>query len=135
MTAGRWSRRASQILEVDPANPAVNVVPVRARDRAIGRETVSAMARRLGATAAVNGGYFLTTGPYAGGSSGVYLSNGEVVGSPASVTPRTALMFCSEKDDVERLEFEAVGFTGLVRSSTGSTAAVTGLHRARRGRG
>ncbi|HEY3443004.1 MAG TPA: phosphodiester glycosidase family protein [Paludibaculum sp.] len=120
-----------QILEVDPKHPAVNVLPVRARDRAIGRETVSGMARRLGATAAVNGGYFLTTGPYAGGSSGVYLSNGEVVGTPAGDTPHTALVFCAEKSDIERLEFEAVGYAGEVRSSTGSTAKVTGLHRAR----
>ena len=120
-----------QILEVDPKHPAVNLLPVRALDHAIGRETVSAMARRLGATAAVNGGYFLTTGAYAGGSSGVYLWNGEVVGSPATSRPRTALVFCSEKADVERLEFEAVGFTGRVRSSDGGTAGVTGLHRAR----
>jgi len=120
-----------QILEVDPRHPAVNVLPVRARDQAIGRETVSGMARRLGATAAVNGGYFTTTGPYAGGSQGVFLSNREVVGSPAGSRPRTALVFCAEKDDVERLEFEAVGYAGEARSSTGSTAKVTGLHRAR----
>lgn len=120
-----------QILEVDPRHPAVNVLPVRARDQAIGRETVSGMARRLGATAAVNGGYFITTGPYAGGSQGVFLSNGEVVGSPAGSRPRTALVFCSEKDDVERLEFEAVGYAGEARSSSGASAKVTGLHRAR----
>ncbi len=120
-----------QILEVDPKHPAVNVLPVRAHDRAIGRETVSAMAGRYGATAAVNGGYFLTAGPYAGGSSGVYLANGEVMGAPAGKTPRTALVYCAEPGDVERLEFEAVGFAGHVRSSTGGAIAVTGLHRAR----
>lgn len=120
-----------QILEVDPKHPAVNLLPVRARDQAIGRETVSGMARRLGATAAVNGGYFITTGPYAGGSSGVYLVNGEVAGSPAGSKPRTALVFCAEKNDIERLEFEAVGWVGEVRSSTGAAAQVTGLHRAR----
>ena len=44
-----------QILEVDPKHRAVNLLPVRALGQAIGRETVSAMARRLSATAAVNG--------------------------------------------------------------------------------
>ncbi len=120
-----------QILEVDPKNPAVNILPARAHDRAIGRETVSSMARRLGAAAAVTGGYFITAGPYAGGSSGVCFWNGEAIASPDSSTPRTALVFCSEKDDVERLEFEPVGFSAQVRSSTGGTAAVTGLHRVR----
>jgi Phosphodiester glycosidase/Bacterial SH3 domain len=122
-----------QVLEVDPKSPAVNLLPVRAQDRAIGRETVSAMARRLGAAAAVNGGYFITAGPYAGGSSGAFLGKGEVVALPGSGTPRTALVFCSEKDDVERLEFEPVGFVARVSSSTGGTAVVTGLHRARGG--
>lgn len=120
-----------QILEVDPKHPAVNILPVRAHDRVIGRETVSAMSRRLGAAAAVNGGYFITAGPYAGGSSGAYFWNGEATALPDSGTPRTALVFCSEKDDVERLEFEPVSFSAQVRSSTGGIAAVTGLHRAR----
>lgn len=41
---------------------------------------------------AAPGGYFLTTGPYAGGSSGVYMWDGEVLSLPASGTPRTALV-------------------------------------------
>src|SRR6187455_3152241 len=61
-----------QILEVDPANRAVNLLPVRAHDRAIGKETPSSMAERYGATAAINGGYFEVEGPYAGASAGTY---------------------------------------------------------------
>jgi len=46
---------AMQVLEVDPRNAAVNLLPVRARDAGMGRETTSSMAQRLGAAAAVNG--------------------------------------------------------------------------------
>lgn len=78
-----------QTLEFDPANPAVNLLPVRALDRVEARETVSSMASRYGATAAVNGGYFTPIG----GSTGVYLWNREVI---ARGTGRSAIAWCEE---------------------------------------
>ncbi|NWF85385.1 MAG: phosphodiester glycosidase family protein [Bryobacteraceae bacterium] len=88
-------------LEIDPAHPAVNLLPVRALNAATGRETTSAMARRLGAVSAVNGGYFKPDGA----AAGVFVWNGKVLGEGAG---RTALLFCRERDDVERLEFDVV---------------------------
>lgn len=97
-----------QWLEIDPRHPAVNLFPARALDQSAGRETVSSMARRLGAVAAVNGGYFQTTGPWAGASAGAYQWNGRVL---AGWSGRTALFLCAESGDVERLDFAPVRFT------------------------
>src|SRR2546422_11374713 len=50
---------------------------VHAMDEAVGLETVSSMATRYGALAAVNSGYFVTTGTYRGDSVGVEMLNGK----------------------------------------------------------
>lgn len=88
-------------LEVDPKNPAVNLLPVRAMDAAKGRATTSSMAARLGAVAAVNGGYFKPDGS----AAGVFVLNREVLGDGSG---RSALLFCRERSGVERLEFDRV---------------------------
>lgn len=119
-----------QILEVDPSNPRVNLLPVRARDRLIGRETLSSMARRYGATAAVNGGYFVVSGAYAGSSTGVYQFNRRVLSGGAN---RTALLFCEETDFKERLEMDVVNFRGSARAAGGATFKISGMNRQRTG--
>jgi len=121
-----------QILEVDPSNPRVNLLPVRARDRLIGRETVSSMARRYGATAAVNGGYFVVSGTYAGSSTGVYQFNRQAVSDGDN---RTALLFCEETDFKERLEMDVVNFRGRVRAPDGATLNISGMNRQRADQG
>jgi hypothetical protein len=88
-------------LEVDPRSPAVNLLPVRAMDAPKGREATSSMALRLGAVAAVNGGYFKPDGA----AAGVFVLNGEVLGEGSG---RTGLLFCRERGDVEKLEFDIV---------------------------
>lgn len=101
-----------QILAVDPREPSVNLLPVRALDRAIGRERTSAMAERYGAIAAINGGFFVTRGVFLGASAYPYLLEGKVVSGGPS---RAALLFCEEKKFVEDLRIATVSFQGAVR--------------------
>lgn len=115
---------AMQILEVDPKDPRVNLLPVRALDRVTGKEIVSSMARRYGAAAAVNGGYFVVRGPYAGASVGVYQLDGRPLSSGAK---RTALLLCRETGFVERLEMDVVNFRGRVTAGR-AARPITGLN-------
>ncbi len=55
---------------------------VHALDEAVGLETVSSMATRHGALAAVNSGYFRTTGTYRGDSVGIDVMNGKLLSEP-----------------------------------------------------
>ena len=71
VTYRRYSSTAPQVihvLEVDPNH--VNIIAVRANDDGLGRETVGSMARRYGAIAAVNGGYYEAGGDKDGLPSG-----------------------------------------------------------------
>jgi exopolysaccharide biosynthesis protein len=115
-----------QVLEVDPANPAVNILPVHALDRATGKETTSSMARRYGATAAVNGGYFFVHDPLEGGSTGVYQLNGRVLSSGDS---RTALLFCKETADREQTAIATAVFHGTVTAGNGASHALAALNQ------
>ena len=116
-----------QVLEIDPREPNLILLPVRARDRAIGKETTSSLARRYGAVGAVNGGYFVvssTASGFAGQSSGAYMWNGEVVSGTSLV--RSALVRCAEGG----VAIDQVRFAGQVTDGDGS-ASLTGLNRAR----
>jgi exopolysaccharide biosynthesis protein len=62
---GHWNINA---LRVDMTQARLDIV--RARDVAIGLETVTSIAARTGAIAAVNGGYFRTSGDFLGDSTG-----------------------------------------------------------------
>jgi exopolysaccharide biosynthesis protein len=115
-----------QILEVDPTHPHIDVVAVRAKDAAVGRETMSSLAARYGATAAINGGYFVVLGPYAGASAGVYLWNGQVLGSGGQ---RSSLLLCREKNGVEQIDVDVVNFQGRYTAQNGNQRALDGLNR------
>ena len=115
------------VVEVDPREPNLILLPVRARDRAIGKETTSSLARRYGAAAAINGGYFVVSSSataFAGQSSGAYMWNGEVVSGTSLV--RSALVRCAEGG----VAIDQVRFSGQVSNGDGS-ATLTGLNRAR----
>jgi hypothetical protein len=114
-------------LEFDPKDKRVNLVPARASDKPIGKETVSSMASRYGATAAINAGYFFVMGPYAGGSMGVYQWNGTHVASGGG---RTALQVCREEGFVEHLEMSPVDFRGTVTAGPDSIL-LRGMNRPR----
>lgn len=124
---GNWNGQgpfAIQVLEVDPRHPAIDIVPVHARDGAPGRETVAEMSRRYGAAAAVNGGYFLYK-PYNGAAAGNQMIDGQMLFSGAS---RSALIFCREEQDIERLAVGRVQFAGRLRSAR-FDVPVHGLNR------
>jgi exopolysaccharide biosynthesis protein len=55
---------------------------VHALDEGVGLETVSSMAARHRALAAINGGYFRTTGTYRGESIGLLLLDGKLISEP-----------------------------------------------------
>ena len=57
------------ILYIDPQ--VVSITAVRAHDKFLGRETVSAMAQKKSALAGINGGFFRMGGPFDGEPVGV----------------------------------------------------------------
>jgi hypothetical protein len=75
--AAPWNVNA---LRVDLTQARLDVV--HARDDAVGRETLSAMAARTGVVAAINGGYFRMTGTFAGDSTGTLQIDGTLLSEP-----------------------------------------------------
>ncbi|HSR70383.1 MAG TPA: phosphodiester glycosidase family protein [Acidobacteriota bacterium] len=75
------------VLRVDPERAEIELV--RALNDGLGRETVSSMARRSGARAAVNAGFFTIGGRYDGLSTGVLKIEDGFYASPSR--PRGAL--------------------------------------------
>src|SRR5215207_3169417 len=94
------------VLELDPAV----VHGVLSNGRIAGRERVSAMGRRVGAVAGVNGGYF---GP-SGDPVGVLAIDGELLSEP--VAGRSALLVGAAGAVVAPLRFKgAVTINGVTR--------------------
>lgn len=116
-----------QILEIVPTHPAVRILPVRAKDRAAGRETVRSMARRYGAVAAVNAGYFVLTGPFAGASTGVYQTGGEVITSGSG---RSGAALCGENGTIAETRIGVFDFFGKL-SIRNESFPIMGLNRPR----
>jgi hypothetical protein len=75
--AGPW---LINLLRVDTRRVRLEVR--HALDEGVGLETVSAMAQRYGALAAVNGGFFAVSGNYRGDSVGVLFANGALLSEP-----------------------------------------------------
>lgn len=75
------------VLEVDRENFAI--VPARALDKCVGRETVLSLSKRKGAIAAVNGGFFEIGGYHDGSPCGILKIEGVWYGLPAR--PRGAV--------------------------------------------
>jgi hypothetical protein len=86
------------ILVLDPAR--TRLVLARAQDRGVGTEATSVMARRRGALAAVNAGFFRTSGPYKGEPAGIVISGGRVLSEPYLKRPGLAV---SNRGDRTRL--------------------------------
>lgn len=115
-----------QILEIQPKHPAVNLLAVRGNDRLNSRETVSSMARRYGAAAAVNGGYFVVSGPLAGASTGPWQFNRRPMYAGSG---RSGVVFCEEQDFVEQIEVARIDWQGEVRAASGQFYPLAGLNR------
>ena len=76
-TTGPWFINA---LRIDLNRATIKIV--RALDAGVGTETVSSLAARYRAAAAINGGYFRTTGTYRGESIGLVLLDGKLISEP-----------------------------------------------------
>lgn len=80
----RW---AINVLEVDPTSAKLSIG--LALDEIVGTETTSSIALRNGAVAAINGGYFRTTGTIRGEPMGLLEKHGKLLSEP--VIDRAAL--------------------------------------------
>ncbi len=114
------------ILRIDLAE--VRLEFVHALDEAVGLETVSSMATRHGALAAVNGGYFRTTGTYRGDSIGIDVLNGKLLSEPYNARAAVGLVERGGKQDVI---FGHLKFEGAIKSSGTGTHTIDGINRPR----
>jgi exopolysaccharide biosynthesis protein len=101
---------------------------VHALDEAVGLETVSSMATRYGALAAINSGFFRTTGTYRGDSVGVDLLNGRILSESNNAHAAVGLV---ETNGTQQLIFGHVTFSGELTAGAKLRHAVNGLNRPR----
>lgn len=84
------------VLEVDPTK--FSIIPARALDKCVGRETVLSLSKRKGAVAGVNGGFFEIAGHHDGAPCGILKIDGEWYGLP--VKPRGAIGWKNRTQEV-----------------------------------
>jgi Phosphodiester glycosidase/SPOR domain len=121
-SSGPW---VIQVLSVQPGAQAVVRAAV-ASDVLPGRETTSALARRLGAVAAVNGGFFVVNeaGGTEGDLAGLSVQSGQVISEAVNGRPALFMNSAPLKGAVIQ------GVTTAVSVIAGTQAhAVTGLNR------
>ncbi len=114
------------ILRIDLSQARLRLV--HALDEAVGLETVSSMAARYGALAAVNSGYFRTTGTYRGDSVGVEVLNGKILSESNNSRAAAGLI---DRRAKQELIFGHVSFDGEVFASPRIKHAIDGLNRPR----
>ena len=101
---------------------------VHALDEAVGLETVSSMAARHGALAAVNSGYFRTTGTYRGDAVGIEVLDGKLLSEPNNIRAAAGLI---ERNGKQELIFGHIKFDGQLVAGGQSKHAIDGLDRPR----
>jgi exopolysaccharide biosynthesis protein len=119
----RWTIHA---LIVDSKHARLKLA--QAMDEVAGAETTSSMAARHGALAAINGGYFRTTGIARGEPVGALTINGKVLSEP--VRNRAAL---AVKDDGKQVRVAITHFTmtAELRVDGKAARAISGINRPR----
>lgn len=111
------------VLRIDLGRAALKIV--HALDEGVGLETVSSMAARYRATAAINGGYFRTTGTYRGESIGLLLLEGKLISEPNNDRAAIGLISSADNDEVG---FSHLRFSGQI-SVRRRKHTVQGLNR------
>ncbi len=101
---------------------------VHALDEAVGLETVSSMAARYGALAAVNSGYFRTTGTYRGDSVGIEVLDGKILSESNNARAAVGLI---DRRGRQELFFAHLKFDGMVVAGLNVNHAIDGLNRPR----
>jgi len=99
---------------------------VHAMDEAVGLETTSSLAARYGALAAINSGYFRTTGTYRGDSIGVEFLNGKILSETNNARAAVGLI---ERNGTQELIFGHLKFTGEIVAA--AKHDINGLNRPR----
>ncbi len=94
-STGPWLINA---LRVDLSLATIRIV--RALDAGLGLETTSSLAARHGAAAAINGGYFRTTGTYRGESIGMVLLGGRLISEPYNDRAEIGLLEDGKRTEV-----------------------------------
>jgi exopolysaccharide biosynthesis protein len=120
--AGPWN---INILRIDPSRARLEIV--HARDNAVGLETVSSVAARHGAIAAINGGYFRMTGAFGGDSTGTLQIDGKILSEPDRGRAAVGLVRTGQ---TTRLVMGHVGWQGTV-DVEGRRRALNGVNRPR----
>ena len=119
---GHWN---VNVLRIDMSKARLDVV--RARDVAIGLETLSSIAARTGAIAAVNGGYFRTSGDFLGDSTGTLQIDGVLWSEPDRGRASVGIV---RDNGVAQLIFGHVVWEASIEAGR-RTHVVDGLNRAR----
>jgi exopolysaccharide biosynthesis protein len=119
-TTGPWFVNA---LRIDLSRATIRIV--RALDAGVGTETVSSLAARHRATAAINGGYFRTTGTYRGESLGLVLLDGKLISEPYNDRAEFGLM---NQGQTTELIFGHLGYAGELAAGP-AKYKVHGLNR------
>jgi hypothetical protein len=119
----RWTIHA---LVLDPSR--VRLELGRAMDEGVGTEPASSIAIRHGALAAVNGGYFRTTGLYRGQPAGLIEVAGRVLNEPSRNRPGLAIADVAGK---VRAAVVTVNFRAEVADDGGAVRTVDGVNRSR----
>lgn len=116
------------LLRLDLSKVRLDVV--HALDEAIGLETVSSMATRHGAIAAINGGFFrLDKSIFAGGAAGVLMIDGKLISEPRG--NRTAILIINNPKQTE-IAFRQLNFSaGEIRIKK-NVFVFTGINRERK---
>ncbi len=121
----RW---VINVLVLDPSR--TRLALGRANDRVVGTETTSSIARRHGALAATNGGYFRTDGPYRGEPAGIVLRAGKVLSEPYRKRPGLVV---SNKGPRTRLTVVDAEIRVEIAASEGLRRRIDGINRPRLG--
>ncbi len=114
------------LLRVDLGRVAVKVV--HALDAAIGVETVSSLAARYRAIAAINGGFFVVTGTYRGDAVSALMTDGRLLSEP--VNRRAAVGFVRQNGKTQMV-FGHLQFAGAIELAGGRSITINGLNRQR----
>jgi len=119
---GSWN---INVLRVDMTQARLDVI--RARDTAIGLETVTSIAARTGAIAAINGGYFRTSGDFLGDSTGTLQIDRVVWSEPDRARASVGIV---RQGRSSRLIFGHVVWQASIEAGR-TKRSVEGLNRAR----
>jgi exopolysaccharide biosynthesis protein len=119
----RWT---IHVLILDPSR--VRLELGLAMDEGVGVETVSSLAARHGALAAVNGGYFRTAGLFRGEPAGLRVFAGKVLSEPSRKRPGLAVTNLGGR---VRLAVVGLDFRATVLGADGKEHAIAGVNRPR----